>query len=90
MKSLSTTESFIVEWHAAATNNRFCLTRSGGGTCGSCKTKLDIKEIEWMVGEDTGQCPECGIDCIIPESVLVGTSPEMLEKFRLYWFGRAE
>ena len=89
MNDSSKTKPFILEWHAAATHNKAVLESAGGGTCGNCKVKLDVNELDWV--DDTGQCSECGVDCVIPESVLVGASPEMLEEFRLYWFeGRLE
>jgi len=75
-------EHFLA-WHIAATHNKTRLEQAGGGVCSACKTHLDIDELDWI--DDTAQCPECGVDCIIPITLLVGVPEEALEAFRVHW-----
>lgn len=79
-------EEYIRSWHMAATNNEKRIRQAGGGRCGFCFARLRVDEIIFMKDGDhtTAVCPECQVDCVIPNE-FVFTS-EKLKAFKKVWF----
>jgi hypothetical protein len=70
--------------------------------CFYCGVNFPSTEIDFWIGApdgglDNGEngttalCPRCGIDSVLPDSILgAGLSPELLDEMRQYFFEREE
>jgi hypothetical protein len=73
-------------------NNRHLL-KEEGGRCIFCTINVKFSKIEeWLDEQKTAICPHCGIDAVVPMSVLPHEKEEsekLILKWRKLGFGQA-
>lgn len=75
--------------HALSINNKTVLLKSDQCGCFYCaKIFLPLEIKEWFQDkiEETGVCPYCGIDAVIPKTEEVALSMDLLQAMREHWF----
>lgn len=83
--------------HRFSFRNRDLLETSERAGCFYCQELFDASEIQEWVDEDpaesakgirgvTAVCPRCGIDAVIPSSVPLPLSKELLAEMHAHWF----
>jgi hypothetical protein len=74
--------------HAYCWKNRVEIEASATCGCFYCGQVYPSSEIwEFHDEEQTGFCPKCGIDAIIPSSSGVPLTTEFLDRMNYHWFG---
>ncbi|MGL9749149.1 cytoplasmic protein [Enterococcus sp. DIV0170] len=75
--------------HKYCTGNRKLLKKSGLCGCFYCGALFEYEKIDSWIQDasgDTAECPNCGIDSVLPKSDQYTLSEEFLEKMREVWF----
>ena len=73
-----------VEHSKLAFKNRALLDKSKTAACYYCYAKCDTKDIEYT-DDDTGICPACGIDTVLPDSLPIDNNM-FLKHMHFYGF----
>jgi hypothetical protein len=77
-------ETILKMMHRDSFNNREMLKRDGCGSCFSCLGYYKFELFNWCTeasGKQTGLCPDCGIDSVIPGRISISTLEKMRKKF---------
>jgi hypothetical protein len=75
---------YYVEHSKHSFKNRALLEKSKAAACYYCYTQFDPKDIEYT-DDDTGICPACGIDTVLPDLLPIENSM-FLKHMHFYGF----
>ncbi len=81
---------FLINSHKGSFKNKIELLKFEKCGCFYCRKMFYSKEIsEWIfdgiLGEETAQCPKCGIDSVLSEKYPI-SDPIFLDKMFKYFF----
>lgn len=81
-------EATLKYWHEWAGGHRNAIKKSTNVGCFYCGEISSATEVvEWIDDNQTGMCPSCGIDSIIPDSLLPELDIWHLRAMYDKWFG---
>lgn len=79
-------ESKLNKLHVYCSHNKELIITSKVCHCFYCKQKFDSSEVvEYIDNGQTGLCPKCGVDTILPDS-LGEINDKVIDEMNKYWF----
>lgn len=68
--------------------NRKTVQESQACGCYQCLAVVSTEDIvTWTDDNKTALCPECGCDCLVPQSHGLPLDRDTLSQLKQYWFG---
>lgn len=80
-------EELIKKAAIMSLNNRTQVVKSNKCGCYYCCSIFNAEDVIFFVDEGTtALCPKCGVDAVIPDSIIVDLNYMLLEELKKYWF----
>ena len=80
-------ENLIEKAAKLSLNNSSHVAKSKKCGCYYCCGIFDAKEVKSFIDEgETALCPVCGVDAVIPGSIIENLTSELLSELKKYWF----
>ena len=77
----------IVAAHGHSSDNKNEISKSNRCSCFYCLESFPSDEVrQWVNGENTAICPNCGIDSVIGDASGLSLNKEFLISMKKYWF----
>jgi hypothetical protein len=78
----------VAEASEFSIRNREGLSQSSLAACYYCQSVFPVSDIsEFTDGDETGLCPRCGIDAVLPSNAGYSFSEASLRALNEFWFG---
>ena len=88
---METNDFTMAAIHGLTYCNKQLIVLAGSGCCLYCGEHFGPKDIEWLeetnqegAGNETASCPNCHIDCVIPDSIKL--TKQTKRDFKAFWF----